>query len=107
MRNVSNELRQRLIARYDLLANMKPQAFVHGTGGFDRYFGAKFADDIVVFENLEYGNAIYIMFENWAVLSQRSRAELLAAFKGQFVRLIHGKGWEADLKKIVAERLAR
>jgi hypothetical protein len=73
MRNVSNELRQKLIARYDLLANMKPQAFVHGTGGFDRYFGAKFADDLVVFENLEYGNAIYIMFENWAALSQRSR----------------------------------
>jgi hypothetical protein len=105
MRNVSNETRQKLVARYDLLANMKPQAFVHGTGGFDRYFGAKFADDLVVFENLEYGNAVYVMFENWEALSQRSRTQLLAAFQGEFERIVHSKGWDEQLKKMVSAKL--
>jgi hypothetical protein len=105
MRNVSPEIKERLVARYDLLAGMGPQDFVHGTGGFDRYFGAKFADNLVVFENLEYGNAVYVMFENWEALSQRSRTELLESFAGQFARVIHREGWEAQLKTIVSDGL--
>jgi hypothetical protein len=105
MRNASREVREKVVARYDLLAKMKPQMFVRGTGGFDRYFGAKFADDLVVFENLEYGNAIYVMFENWEALSQRSRTELMQGFQNEFERLVHRQGWENQLQKIVADKL--
>jgi hypothetical protein len=105
MRNVSQETKEKLVARYDLLVSMNPEAIVHGTGGFDRYFGAKFSDDLVVFENLEYGNAVYVMFENWEALSQLSRTELLAAFQGEFERIVHSKGWEEQLKKMVSEKL--
>lgn len=73
----SPEARRRFEERYDLLAELVPIAFINGTGGFSRYFGAKFADDLVVLENVEYGNAIYVMFEEWETLSQRSRTELL------------------------------
>ncbi|MEY2499830.1 MAG: hypothetical protein QOI07_164 [Verrucomicrobiota bacterium] len=105
MRNASREVREKVVARYDLLAGMNPQMFVRGTGGFDRYFGAKFADDLVVFENLEYGNAVYVMFENWEALSQRSRTELMQGFQNQFERLVHRQGWENQLQKIVADKL--
>jgi len=59
------EVKQKLAERYDLLVSLYPQAFVSGASGFRRHFGAKFADDLVVFENLEHGNAIYVMFEDW------------------------------------------
>jgi hypothetical protein len=76
-RDPSDEVKEKLIARYALLEQLKPQAYVSGTSGFNRYFGAQFKDNLVVFENLEYGNAIYAMSENWAELSKLSRTDLL------------------------------
>ena len=49
---------------------MKPTEIVLGMSGNTRYLGAKYAEDLVVFENLEYGNAIYILYENWKILSK-------------------------------------
>lgn len=98
----SPEVRERFEERYDLLAELKPIAFVKGTGGFRRYFGAKFADDLVVLENMEYGNAIYIMFEEWQSLSKKSRTELLEGDTKGFVRIIHKPGWDSRLRELVA-----
>ncbi len=67
--------------RYAVLASLQPRHLITGQSGFARYFGAQFADDLVVFENLRYGNAIYIMFDDWQVLSQKSRIELLESRK--------------------------
>lgn len=100
----SPEAQQRFEERYDLLEDLRPVAFVNGTGGFSRYFGAKFADDLVVLENTDYGNAVYVMFEEWETLSQRSRTELLAGGTNGFVRIIHKPGWETTLRELVARR---
>lgn len=97
----SEELRKTIDARYKLLASLKPKAFVRGTSGFQRYFGAQFADDLVVFENLEYGNAIYVMFEDWQALSQQSRLDLLKGDTTKFIRIIHSPGWESRLREAV------
>src|SRR5918998_4277363 len=88
----SPEVQRRFEERYDLLEELRPVAFVNGTGGFSRYFGAKFADDLVVLENVEYGNAIYVMFDEWETLSKRSRTELLEGNTNGFVRIIHRPG---------------
>jgi hypothetical protein len=101
----SPEVRQRIAERYDLLTKLKPEAFISGTSGFRRYFGAKFSDSLVVFENLEYGNAIYAMFENWETLSKASRTELLKGSKAGFERIVHSKGWKGRLKELVRNRL--
>jgi hypothetical protein len=90
-----------VIERYDILDGLKPLAFIHGRSGFRRYFGAKFAEDLIVFENMEYGNAAYAMFENWQSLSQKSRLELLAGSADGFIRVIHRPGWQQQLRKIV------
>jgi hypothetical protein len=105
-RNPSEELKQKLLARYALLEKLKPVAYISGTSGFQRYFGAYFKDDLVVFENLEYGNAIYVMFENWEGLSKLSRTDLLRNRYRGFERIVHRAGWEQVLVDLLRGRLA-
>ncbi|MDP3495483.1 MAG: hypothetical protein Q8R82_20435 [Hyphomonadaceae bacterium] len=88
--------------RITVMSQLRPEAFVTGTDGFQRYFGAKFGDDFVVFENLRYGNAMYVMFEDWQALSQKSRVELLAGDPASFERIIHQPGWIDKLKAELA-----
>jgi hypothetical protein len=89
--------------RHDFLESLKPVAFIAGSSGFARYFGAQFADDFVVFETLNYGNAAYVMRDNWKSMSQLSRTELLSAHRGKFDRVVHTLGWENKLAALVAE----
>lgn len=88
--------------RYDFLLKLKPTKLIYGTSGFQRYFGALLKEDLVVFENIRYGNAIYIMHENWEELSVRSRLELLSGrFGNKFERVIHRAGWKAKARNII------
>lgn len=97
----SQEAQQLVSARYDVLRSLRPLNIIRGTSGFQRYFGAQFSDDLVVFENLRYGNALYVMFENWRQLSQKSRLELLSSNREGFERIVHSQGWETQLRYIV------
>jgi hypothetical protein len=93
--------KNKFLGRYNLLEKLKPLEFIHGTNSFRRYFGAKFSNNLVAFENLEYGNAIYVMHESWEKLSKMSRIDLLRMKSRDFVRIIHKSGWENSLKKII------
>ena len=85
--------------------DLQPKALVFGTSGFQRYFGGMLEDDLVIFENIEYGNAIYLMYENWEELSQRSRIELLSGRCGHnFDRVVHSSGWRDRVHDIVSGR---
>lgn len=101
------ELRKQIAQRYDLLMTLKPEAFITGSSGLRRYFGAKFSDDLVVFENLEYGNAIYAMFGDWESLSKLTRPQLLKGDRKGFERIIHTGGWERKLKDLVSQTQPR
>jgi hypothetical protein len=91
-------MRQRLA----VIRRLEPGGgYVVGTTGFARYFGAKFGNDFVVFENIRYGNALYIMRENWKELSQRTRMELLAGDYDEVTRIEHRQGWDDTLSSIV------
>jgi hypothetical protein len=98
IKNPDNKQKKSIIERYDFLSLLQPQAFVSGNSGFSRYFGAKFANDLVVFENVEYGNAIYIMGENWEELSKLSRTELLSKAQHGFIRITHNNYWRKRLQ---------
>lgn len=87
--------------RYRAVENMHPGAVVVGDGEFSRYFGFKFRDDLVALENLDYGNALYVMYEDWTILSQRTRVELLADANANYDRIIHRPGWEDRLKALL------
>ena len=91
--------------RYEFFQSLKPKSLVFGQSGFRRYFGALLEDNLVVFENIEYGNAVYILFDNWEELSKLSRIDLLSGkFGTSFERVIHNTGWKSDVKTIVAEK---
>ncbi len=91
--------------RYTALMQLKPEKLIYGTSGLHRYFGALINDDLVVFENISYGNAIYVMFEDWRELSQKDRVTLLSGRLGSnFERVIHTKNWEDKIKQIVESR---
>ena len=98
------EEREKLITRYKVLCGLNPTEFIYGTSGFRRYFGAMFANDLVVFENLDYGNALYVLFGNWEALSRLSRLEIRNGNSADFVRIIHREGWEIRLAEVLAER---
>jgi hypothetical protein len=107
IRTTDPQIRQRLMDRWQLLTSLRPRNMVYGTSGFQRYFGAQFADDLVVFENVEYGNAIYIMFEDWPELSQKTRMELLAGPADKFVRIPHQGKWKPKLQAVVRKELRK
>ncbi|ARU45172.1 hypothetical protein [Corynebacterium silvaticum] len=84
--------------RYEVVNGFHPSATIVGKGQFSRYFGFKFRENLIVLENLDYGNALYVMYEDWTNLSRRSRIDLLSDSKADYVRIIHKKGWENRLK---------
>jgi hypothetical protein len=100
-RPITPEQRAAMEERLATFAEWKPTHFVAGTSGFVRYFGAKYADDFVVFENVRYGNAIYVMFERWEELSKRSRIDLLKGNREGFERIEHREGWERRLESML------
>jgi len=93
--------------RIAVMHRLKPEAYITGTDGFLRYFGAKFGDDFVAFENARYGNALYIMYDGWEALSQKSRIELLAGDRDSYDRIEHRPGWIEQLRGRVQAYRAR
>ncbi len=107
IRSSDPQVRNGLTERYEVLRALKPRSFIRGTNGFRNYFGAIFADDLVVFETVEYGNAIYILFEEWETLSKRSRTDLLNSIDTNFVRILHSSNWKARLKAAIQSELKK
>lgn len=104
---LTREAEKVLRDRVDEFAKLKPQQYVLGTGGLNRYVGAKFADDLVVFENVRYGNALYILYEDWEAVSQRSRVDLIRGTDARFDRIVHGPVWKEQFEKIMRRELRK
>ena len=103
-RGISEEpVRERL----QLFEQFRPTEYLRGLGGNDHYIGAKYADDLVAFENLKYGNALYVLYEGWMELSQRPRSELLKLKNSKFDRLIHTQGWETRFAVLMQTELRK
>lgn len=88
---------ERLVA----LDSLGHDGYIVGTGKFARYFGAKFGDQLVVLENLEYGNALYVFTENWEQLSQLNRTELIKRRDPAVQRIPHVRGWRGALRRLI------
>ncbi|MET8603247.1 hypothetical protein ABZV92_06855 [Streptomyces rubiginosohelvolus] len=101
---VGDKRRRALEERMSVLLDLSPSELVYGTSGFQRYVGAKFGPNLVAFENVEYGNALYVMYEGWEELSRRSRLELIAEPARDFERITHHQGWERRLRAAVNSR---
>jgi hypothetical protein len=93
--------------RIELFHSLKPKHFLQGVGTFDSYVGAMFADDLVVFENLTYGNALYVLYDDWAEVSKRSRVDLLRGTSANYDRFVHRHGWKDRFKEHIREQTAK
>ncbi len=91
--------------RLELFEQFQPTEYLRGLGGNDHYIGAKYADDLVVFENLKYGNALYVLYGNWLAQSRKARSELLKLKGSQFDRIIHTEGWETKFAVLMQREL--
>ena len=102
-RTASSELRKRVADRYALFESLHPEQIIQGTYAMDGYLGAKMSDELVVFENMRDGNAVYILFANWREISQLTKTDLLRTLtSGQdYLRITHHDGWEARVREIV------
>jgi hypothetical protein len=94
-------IRDKIEERVRLFSRLTPVAYLKGSGGFGSYIGAKYADDLVVFENVEYGNALYVLYDNWEEISKRPRIDLLKGTDARFDRLPHRVGWDEAFGKIL------
>jgi hypothetical protein len=104
MRNLNLHRIQEISERYDLLRSEDPIKIIVGRSGMQRYFGAKFSENLIVFENTKYGNAIYILFENWRELSQLSRLEIQTRPRDQFIRIPHKRNWQEKVIAIIKKK---
>ena len=91
--------------RLQLFEQFQPTEYLRGLGGNDHYIGAKYADDLVAFENLKYGNALYVLYGDWVELSQRPRSELLKLKNSEYNRIIHTQGWETRFAVLMQTEL--
>jgi len=82
--------------RYDFLKSLNPIRFVKGLGGSSSYFGAIIREDLVVFENIKYGNAIYVLYEDWQDASKLSRSDIISG-SYNYLRIIHSSNWKIKL----------
>ena len=107
IRNITPEKAKRINDRAQFMARLKPIEYFVGVGMNSKYFGAKFRDDLVAFENFDYGNAIYLLFGNWEELSKKSRTEILQRPDKDFVRIPHTRYWKLNLMNELKRRLRK
>lgn len=98
------ESRQVIEERVEEFRRLSPERFILGKGGFNRYIGAVLSNNVVVFENIRYGNALYVLYENWEDVSQRSRIDLIKGTSAAYERIPHVDGWEERFREAVKRR---
>lgn len=90
--------------RLNALEKLGHSGFIVGHGNFARYFGAKFGEKLLVLENLDYGNALYVFEENWEELTKLSRTELIKRRDPGVHRLPHLPGWQSAIRQLLRDR---
>jgi hypothetical protein len=102
----TREERETAADRFAYFQSLSAVNLVYGLSGNLRYFGAILPTGMAVFENLRYGNAVYIFFSEWERLSQLSRLELLSGRQGsEVVRVPHVPGWKSKVRNIINTKL--
>lgn len=86
------------VARLQLLEKYKSEQKVEGLNGFNGYYSYVFKNYCVL-ESAIYGNATYIIpKENWEILSQKTKQELIDE-KVVVEKIIHTEKWENTIRR--------
>jgi len=93
IRNLTPEKVKRIDDRAKFMNRLKPVEILR--------------DDLVAFENVDYGNAIYLLFGNWEELSKKSRTEILQRPDKDFVRIPHTRYWKMNMISELKRRMKK
>lgn len=98
----SNELVGQLQRyRFKTIIQYKPDLVYYGNGGFHGYLVFVFKKkNLVLMENMIYGNATYVFRDNWEELSKLSKAEIIKQ-NLQENRLIHRGNWPYQVTNLL------
>ncbi len=87
--------------RLELINKHHPDFTAVGNAGFHGYIIMGFTNkNLFVLESPFYGNATYILENNWEELSQKTKAEIINANLCKD-RLIHKDGWDLEINKLL------
>ncbi|MGE5412166.1 MAG: hypothetical protein ACM3MI_14490 [Clostridiales bacterium] len=103
-RNLGIEEIEQIRRTFEYIYSLNPDRIIYGISGMRRYFGAKFTENLVVFENLNYGNAVYVLFNNWEELSRLSRTEIQSRPSDEYIRIKHIGNWQQKLERIIKDK---
>lgn len=99
--NIQNK--EDTIDRFEYMSRFNPDFMAIGNGGFNDYVVFGFNDkNLYVLENSFAGNATYIFNDDWKIISQLTKAEILKE-NLQAYRLIHKKNWKRQIKNILSK----
>lgn len=87
--------------RIATITKYEPDFIAIGTAGFDGYWVLGFVNrNLFVFESLYYGNATYIFNQNWEMISQMTKADILEGNHSE-ARIIHREGWANSIGELL------
>ena len=93
----SGKRRQVFIDHIEFLKALEPQSLVRGVDSFNGYIGALFPDGISVFDNAQYGNAVYVLKGDWEDLTKKSRGDLRRLPPGSVIHVPHHGDWKSTI----------
>jgi hypothetical protein len=89
-----------ILDRLETINALEPTELFIGRAGFAGYIVFGFPNRrLWVCESRFYGNATYIFREDWAALSQLTKAEIIDGDL-HFARLVHHVGWHQQLREV-------
>lgn len=93
--------------RLEKFSNLQPSLIALGHAGFNGYLVFCFPDrNLYILESIYYGNATYVLREDWERLSQMTKAEILQKDLHE-QRIIHRLPWEAQVDQLFARNKAK
>lgn len=100
LRNKGERKRPVFERRWQKIAEFGPEFVAVGRAGFSGYLIFAFPErNLYVLESANYGNATYVLDENWQKLSRRSKGELLNEGLHRD-RLIHYQDWANEIDSL-------
>jgi hypothetical protein len=96
-----------LFDKSNYIIQFDPDLIAFGKAGFNGYIVFGFSDiNLFVLESIYYGNATYILTNDWENLTKLTKAELINENLVQY-RLIHNENWKQEFSKIIKTKLQK
>lgn len=74
---------------------------INGINSFERYIGLELPNGVIILENFNYGNAIFVFKKDFESFSKMTRGELIKRRSSDTERIPHKKNWKINLETVL------